>query len=672
MKSLSSLRGRVAASAATTLIVAASLGAAAAPAYAQGTACGSAPTGYNVIESNDATIVGTAGNDFICAGNSANDIQGKSGDDIIFGRGGDDTVDGGQGDDVIRGGSGDDILRGGNKTGADVIDGEAGNDSLRGLGGPDQLFGGPGDDKIQGGGGSDQIFGGDGNDILKGKPGGDTINGEAGEDNIQAGSGNDTVNGGEDDDVLVGGKGNDLLDGSTGDDILKGNDGDDELYGGSGNDKVVGGSGNDTMGGDAGTDDLDGQGGTDSADGGADTDTCIAETRTNCELPVNDADGDGVLDADDNCPQNSNPNQENLDGDALGDACDPDDDGDTVPDTVDNCPADRNGSQGDLDGDGEGDVCDLDDDGDGVPDATDNCPVDANADQADGDGDGIGNACDDMTGDLDLDGVPDALDNTPNTYFVVNRFADVSSVGGWTPNGTVTVTVTGSAAQTVTCNANANGDLGMLDDSGNVFITACVLLPVPLGIGDVVTATDDTDGAVKTVTVSLEITKVERWSETVFGNAPAGSTVEVIAKGNNGASAPVMATADGAGMWSADFSALPFDIDAMNGALVASATLVDAEADVEATDFNIDHAGIAFDAASGAVTPVDNFDFAPGVQVTIELLDTDGTTVLETVLANTNAITGNWSGTLVGPFATGMTVRVTDPGTTDVLTVAVP
>lgn len=620
MRTLSTIRGRLTASVATTAIVAASLGAAAAPAFAQGTACGSAPAGYNVIQSNAAEIVGTTGNDFICAGNGNNTIKARSGDDIIFGRGGDDVVDGGQGDDVIRGGSGDDILRGGNKTGADVIDGEAGNDSLRGLGGPDQLFGGIGNDKIQGGGGADQIFGGDGDDILKGKPGNDTINGEVGNDNVQAGGGNDTVNGGPGDDILGGGKGNDLLDGAAGEDILKGNDGDDELYGGADDDKLVGGNGNDTMGGDAGADDLNGQGGTDSADGGADTDTCVAETKTNCELPVT----------------------------PVGDA-----DGDGIPDNTDNCPAVANPGQADLDGDGMGDDCDADDDGDGTPDTTDPCPIDPT------------DAC---VGDADLDGVLDAIDNTPNTYFEVNRFADVTSTGGWTPNGTVTITVTGSAAQTTTCNVNASGDLGMLDISGNVFIPDCELLPVPLGFGDVVTATDDTDGAVKVVTVSLEISKVERWSEMVFGNATAGAMVEVTATGNNGLSTPLMVTADATGAWIADFSALPYDIDAMNGTLVATARTVDAEDDVENTSFTLSHAGIMATAA-GVVTPTDNFDFAPGVMLTVELISAGA--VIETLMVPTNATNGNWSATLT-MAATGMTVRVTDPGTTDVLTTTVP
>ncbi|TMG04229.1 MAG: hypothetical protein E6I03_01645, partial [Chloroflexi bacterium] len=53
-----------------------------------------------------------------------------------------------------------------------------------------------------------------------------------------------------------------------------------------------------------------------------------------------------------------------------------------------------NPTQSDIDGDGIGDACDPDRDGDGVPNASDNCPNDANPTQTDSDGDGIGDACD--------------------------------------------------------------------------------------------------------------------------------------------------------------------------------------------------------------------------------------------------------------------------------------
>ncbi len=71
-----------------------------------------------------------------------------------------------------------------------------------------------------------------------------------------------------------------------------------------------------------------------------------------------DADLDGLPDATDNCPTVANANQANLDGDALGDACDPDDDNDGVADGTDNCPTVSNATQEDNDRDGLGNACD--------------------------------------------------------------------------------------------------------------------------------------------------------------------------------------------------------------------------------------------------------------------------------------------------------------------------
>ena len=128
-------------------------------------------------------------------------------------------------------------------------------------------------------------------------------------------------------------------------------------------------------------------------------------------LAINqDTDGDGVLDANDNCPAVSNPDQLDTDGDALGNACDPDDDNDGAPDAADNCPLIANPDQADADGDGLGNTCDSDDDGDTVDDAADNCPLVANPTQSNNDGDALGDACD---ADDDNDGALDGADNCP-------------------------------------------------------------------------------------------------------------------------------------------------------------------------------------------------------------------------------------------------------------------
>ncbi len=107
-----------------------------------------------------------------------------------------------------------------------------------------------------------------------------------------------------------------------------------------------------------------------------------------------DRDDDGVRADGDNCPDLSNPDQADLDGDGEGDACDPDDDGDEVADSDDNCPLDANGTQDDVDGDGLGDACDdfPDRDDDGIIDTQDPCVEEP--DEPDTDGDGTPDGCD--------------------------------------------------------------------------------------------------------------------------------------------------------------------------------------------------------------------------------------------------------------------------------------
>jgi hypothetical protein len=151
---------------------------------------------------------------------------------------------------------------------------------------------------------------------------------------------------------------------------------------------------------------------------------------------TDDADGDGVSDVVDNCPQAANPAQQDTDGDTVGDACD-------------NCPADGNPLQADLDGDAQGDACDPDDDDDGLSDVVDNCPIVVNPAQADDDGDGAGNACDncpaqknefqedfddDGLGDAcdpddDDDGLPDGSDNCPTAPNPGQEDADADGLG---------------------------------------------------------------------------------------------------------------------------------------------------------------------------------------------------------------------------------------------------
>jgi len=102
---------------------------------------------------------------------------------------------------------------------------------------------------------------------------------------------------------------------------------------------------------------------------------------------VGDSDGDGVPNDMDNCPDVSNADQANNDGDSEGDACDDDDDNDGTPDVDDCAPFDENIYSGATCDDS--DDCTINDqydsncncagtfqdsDNDGTCDADDQCP----------------------------------------------------------------------------------------------------------------------------------------------------------------------------------------------------------------------------------------------------------------------------------------------------------
>ena len=134
-----------------------------------------------------------------------------------------------------------------------------------------------------------------------------------------------------------------------------------------------------------------------------------------------DQDGDGVLDASDNCPSVANANQADADGDGDGDACD-------------NCPNTANSDQANIDGDANGDACD-------------NCSSVANSDQANADGDSVGDACDGCPNDPNKTSPGACGCGTPDTDANGNGVPDCNEgsssytanlTGGTIPNNNTT------------------------------------------------------------------------------------------------------------------------------------------------------------------------------------------------------------------------------------------
>ncbi len=242
---------------------------------------------------------------------TANPVQGTTGNDTLFGGALDDTLNGLAGNDTLHGGPGGDAHNGGGGTNkvsyqyatsgvtADLVapgnnTGDAAGDSyssirdlvgsdyaddLRGSFGDNVIFGGAGDDLLLGRAGVDQLFGQAGDDVLEGGAGADVLNGGAGDNTASystaggvlvvdlfspdkntgdaAGDGYVSVTnliGSMFSDELWGTFGDNMLTGGGGSDFLRGRDGDDMLIGEAGNDRLEGREGADAMFGGAGQD----------------------------------------------------------------------------------------------------------------------------------------------------------------------------------------------------------------------------------------------------------------------------------------------------------------------------------------------------------------------------------------------------------------------------------
>lgn len=141
-------------------------------------------------------------------------------------------------------------------------------------------------------------------------------------------------------------------------------------------------------------------------DGIADDDGCPDAELPKPKPTAEDRDGDGIADSRDSCPDEA----EDLDGFNDLDGCpDEDNDGDRIVDVVDQCPLQAEDPDGFQDMDG---CPDNDNDGDGYADIVDACPNDA----------GTGDGCPDR--DADGDGFQDPVDKCPSEPENRNQYLD--------------------------------------------------------------------------------------------------------------------------------------------------------------------------------------------------------------------------------------------------------
>ena len=265
-------------------------------------------SGTGNASSNDSTLFGSAGNDYLYGKAGGDLLVGGEGMDYIFGRDGDDIIVGGAGNDYLFGEAGSDTYLFGRGDGQDTVSNysssandvdvvlltggllpsdvslsRSGDNLIMSINGTtdkltvqsyfNQDAAGPyAVDQIrfengtswdvatvktlvqQATTGNDTLYGYATDDVLDGQDGNDYLYGKAGDDTLNGGAGTDQVHGEDGNDSLDGGAGNDYLYGGNGSDTLIGGADNDTLYGGNDNDVLTGGAGNDYLSGDAGSD----------------------------------------------------------------------------------------------------------------------------------------------------------------------------------------------------------------------------------------------------------------------------------------------------------------------------------------------------------------------------------------------------------------------------------
>jgi Ca2+-binding RTX toxin-like protein len=215
------------------------------------------------------TLVGFEG----AWGSAFNDtLTGGATADLFYGELGDDSIDGGDGGDIVgyssglgTGGVVVDLVTG-------VVSGAYGNDRLAnieavlGTAFADVMVGnaadnffrpGAGDDTIDGAGGNDRVafdFGPTGSgaidaSLVRGTATGTGLGTDTlvGIENLRGTNLGDTLEGNDLANDIQGRGGNDLIRGLGADDSLQGEDGNDSLYGGDGTDTLIGGAGDDLL-----------------------------------------------------------------------------------------------------------------------------------------------------------------------------------------------------------------------------------------------------------------------------------------------------------------------------------------------------------------------------------------------------------------------------------------